>query len=130
MNNIEFIKKLNTEILFLSRKMFGMFGVQYEINDINNDYIMVLVCMPEEYHTTKEKISRNVKKSIKDFYPNIPVDTFMFKFIDLEKWNDPEAKKLEIESDLACRIIISDDERLIKTYSKNGEHFMEIGLGT
>ncbi len=123
MNNKELVKTLNTETLLISRKHFGMFDVQYEIDGVYDGYITILVFRPKNHHTTIEQLSKDIREGIKYSLPvNLLNSVMIFHFIDLEKWSVSENKNIENrekEDYLICTIVISDNGRLIKQYSNS-----------
>lgn len=86
MNTIkqERIKELNSEILFNSRKMFGMHGnIQWRVIDIIDKTIIVSISSstkgwgeirPDGHiRPSKKQIACNIEKSIKNTLPNVEV---------------------------------------------------------
>jgi hypothetical protein len=72
----EQIKKLNEEILFESRKMYGMYGnIQWAVEDIIDNTLVVWISSPikDLKKEDKQRIAENIKKSIRSRVPNMEV---------------------------------------------------------
>ena len=65
---------LNQEVLFHSRKMFGMFGnIQWHVTDIHNNTLYVQVSSPRT-NIKRNQISKNIIASIHSRLPKMEVE--------------------------------------------------------